>query len=59
MSVTHFVVTAKQVKSLQALIDAGFAVVVFTPDELSGVNPRRVEQSLHQHGQTLIERMKK
>ena len=55
MSATHVAITKQQVLALQALIDAGFAVVAFSPKELNGVNPRTLETQLARHGQSLIQ----
>lgn len=55
MSSTHAAVTKQQVLALQALINAGFAVIAFTPAELSGMNPRDLERKLIRYANQLFE----
>ena len=44
---------------LSVLRDEGYAVVIFTPDELEGVGSDDVEQALVMEGWDVIERLKK
>jgi len=40
--------------SIDQLRDEGYAVVIFTPEELNGVNPNEVENSLVEAGLEII-----
>lgn len=55
MSATHVAITKQQVLALQALINAGFVVVAFSPAELDGADARTIEMQLARHGKSLIE----
>ena len=46
--------TPGQERALRNLINAGFAVVVFSPEELQGAKPRVVERHLNSVGHDLI-----
>lgn len=58
MSVLNTVLNKQQVVALRNLIEAGYAVAVFSPQELQGVDPRKVEQRLNRVGGDFIEKEK-
>lgn len=47
--------TKTQIKAIKELHDAGYAVIIWTPDELDGVKPETVEESSISHGWDIIE----
>ena len=50
--------TATQQQAIQELRNAGYAVVIWTPEELGDVNPRRVEDRSIELGYDVIENLK-
>ena len=50
----HPDLTPAQVRALRNLIEAGYAVVVFSPEELRGVQTQIVERHLDAVGRNLI-----
>jgi hypothetical protein len=55
---TTTVLTPEVNNALKVLRAAGAAVVVFTPEELAGANPKDVQDGLVQHGWGIIEFLK-
>lgn len=47
--------TNEQYESIKALRKAGFAVAVFSPSELRGVEPAKVEAQLVEYGWDVID----
>lgn len=47
--------TDDEVEVLKGLTDRGFAVIVFTPDELKEASPKRVEEALISEAWDVIE----
>lgn len=45
-------------KMTSRMRESGYAVCVFTPDELSGVRPKYVEEAMSEHGNAVIETLK-
>ena len=48
---------AAQTQALKTLREAGYAVVVFNPEELAGVDPSTVEDILVERGWLTIENL--
>ena len=48
---------AAQTQALKTLREAGYAVVVFNPEELAGVDPSTVEDILVERGWMTIENL--
>lgn len=46
--------TKEEIAVLAKLVDDGFAVVVFEPEELSGADPVEVEEEMIQRGWQII-----
>lgn len=45
---------AEQLKAIRELADEGYAVILWTPEELNGVSARRVEDRSIELGQEVI-----
>ena len=50
--------TPEQIEVLRQLRHEGYAVIVWTPEELCGVRPKYVEEGSISHGYDLIDAMK-
>ena len=50
--------TEADMKAIRYLRSRGFAVTVFTPEELGGVDPEDVQNSMVHHGQEAIDELK-
>ena len=46
------------IKTVRAMRDAGYLVVIWTPDELGDVPPRHVEDVVIERGNDMIEMMR-
>jgi len=46
--------TAKEAKVIRGITDRGFAVIIWTPDELGSVDPERMEELSIDYGWSVI-----
>ena len=49
--------TPEQQKTIYALRDAGYLVIIWTPQELDGIDPSHIEDALIERGNDMIEAM--
>ena len=49
--------TTEQQKTIHALRDAGYLVIIWTPQELDGIDPSHMEDLLIERGNDMIETM--